>query len=178
MEKMMVTITAPQVAWLRERATGLDISVSELVRRVLDQERERVGERARAMQPRDEASETAGATMDSVADDGEDGDDMEDKELSLTRAMLELYNIVGRETGYWANRYLQAVRRKGGLACAKALLARPRSHGLERLMAEGRIDLSVEALVLDPRYADLFSPEERAIASTRLEAAQSGQAAN
>jgi hypothetical protein len=92
--------------------------------------------------------------------------------------MEGLYYTVGRATGYWANRYLQAVRRKGGLACAKALLARPRSYGLERLMAEGRTDLSVEALVMDPRYADLFSPEERATAVTRLASARQPERGN
>jgi hypothetical protein len=167
MEKVMFTITAPQARWLRARAAELDISSSELVRRVLDQERERVGERAlETQQPGDDASETEGRATNIVAEDK----DMviEESVESFHRDMEDLYYRCGRQLRYWPNRYLQEVRRKGGLACAKALLARPRSYGLERLAAEGRTDLSVEALVLDPRYEDLFSPEERAVASRRL----------
>jgi hypothetical protein len=42
------------------------------------------------------------------------------------------------------------------------------SDGFERLKAEKRLDLSMEALVLDPRYSTLFTAEEIVIARARL----------
>jgi hypothetical protein len=167
-----MALSDPQVAWLRERARELDISVAELVRRVLDTERERTDcERARRpQQPADDASGTVSPATNVVVEDKDIV--IEESVGSFNRDMEDLYYRCGRELGYWANRFLQEVRRKGGLACAKALLARPRSYGLERLAEEGRIDLSVEALVLDPRYVDLFTSEERAIAAARLAAAR------
>ena len=87
--------------------------------------------------------------------------------------MLSLYRETGKAIGYWANYYLRGVRNKGGLAYAKQLLSpgRKRDSGLQRLMDAGRVDLSVEARVLKPRFSSLFSPIEVAEASRRLGAA-------
>lgn len=64
--------------------------------------------------------------------------------------MIAIYHHVGREIAYWARRYLQRVRRVGGLQSAKDWL-KPKSSptsGLRRLAEKGRLDLSVKALVL------------------------------
>jgi hypothetical protein len=42
------------------------------------------------------------------------------------------------------------------------------SEGFLRLVQARRLDLSVEYFVLKPRYAQLFTPEERKIARNRL----------
>lgn len=47
-------------------------------------------------------------------------------EDELTEALTELYRRAGKETGYWAHRFLQAVRNNGGRATAKRMLG-PRS---------------------------------------------------
>jgi hypothetical protein len=39
MEKVTATLTAGQLAWLKARAAALGITVSELLRRLVDQER-------------------------------------------------------------------------------------------------------------------------------------------
>jgi hypothetical protein len=98
----------------------------------------------------------------------EERQDVDDKEAWLTSEMEQLYWRLGRATGHWPSRYLQMVRRRGGLACAKALLARPLGDRLDRVRAAERLDISVEALVLDARVVDLFTPQERAIARGRL----------
>lgn len=71
--------------------------------------------------------------------------------------------------GYWASYFLRGVRNHGGPAYARQLLrAEGTSDGFQRLTDEGRLDLTVEALVLRPEFSELFSADERAVAANRL----------
>ncbi|MBA3943959.1 MAG: hypothetical protein H0X37_05280 [Herpetosiphonaceae bacterium] len=84
--------------------------------------------------------------------------------------MLLLYQVWGKELKYWASRYLQKVRKDGGLQAAKEWLARKGpTDGLQRLAKEHRLDLAMEALVLKEPWRELFSEDELRIASERLE---------
>ncbi|TJW49579.1 MAG: ribbon-helix-helix protein, CopG family [Mesorhizobium sp.] len=40
MHKQMISLTQPQIDFLRQEAARLDISVSDLIRRIIDQHRE------------------------------------------------------------------------------------------------------------------------------------------
>ena len=61
------------------------------------------------------------------------------------------------------------VNAHGGLAAAKMLLAaKHHPEGLTRLWEEGRLDISMEALVLRDPWRHLFSEEELSIARKRL----------
>ncbi|NEW83947.1 MAG: hypothetical protein GZ094_16485 [Mariniphaga sp.] len=84
--------------------------------------------------------------------------------------MLALYRNVGRETGYWANYYLRAVRKYGGLIYAKKLLSNINSsqQGLYKLSELGKLYLSVEFLVLKEEYKFLFTDIELHEAQRRL----------
>ncbi len=92
-------------------------------------------------------------------------------EDELHEEMLALYRRAGEEAGYWGRRYLQAVRRKGGLATAKEML-RPRTKGqragLDKLLEARRPELTLEYLVLQPKYRALFTDEETSAAKERL----------
>ena len=56
-----------------------------------------------------------------------------------------------------------------GLAAAKTLLAATRHpEGLTRLWEEGRLDISMEALVLRDPWCQLFLDEELSVARKRL----------
>ena len=92
-------------------------------------------------------------------------------EAQLDGAMEEGYcRSAGLETGYWANYFLRDLRSMGGLATARKLLvARGTSEGFERLRAEGRLDLTVEALVLRREFRPLFSAKELNLARARLD---------
>lgn len=95
------------------------------------------------------------------------------RSADLTRqfdaAMFDIYERAGHEVGYWASRYLQLLRKRGGLGSARYLLAsKLTSDGYARLRDAGRLDLTVEALVLQPQFEPLFSPEELARAGDRL----------
>ena len=95
---------------------------------------------------------------------------MRDVEARFEQDMVEkVYRAAGRETGYWAGYFLKSVKQYGGVGAARRLLERGGvSRGLARLASLGRLDLSMETLVLDPAYAALFTAEERAIATQRL----------
>jgi 5-methylcytosine-specific restriction protein A len=92
-------------------------------------------------------------------------------ENDLHDEMIGLFRRAGEATGYWGTRYLQAVRRQGGLARAKEML-KPRTAsqraGLDALLAAGKPELTLEALVLEPRFAALFTRSELAEAQGRL----------
>ena len=96
---------------------------------------------------------------------------MNDLDARFEHDMIEtVYRTSGRETGYWAAYFLRAVKRHGGVAAAKRMLAtKGISNGLITLREKGRLDLAMETLVLKPEYATLFSDEERATAARRLD---------
>ena len=95
--------------------------------------------------------------------------------MQFDEKMLAIYKDVGRETKYWAHRYLQKVKRVGGLQAAKDWL-KPKSSptsGLQKLVDINRLDLSVEALVLCQPWSSLFTNEELHVAQKRLNIASS-----
>ena len=75
-----------------------------------------------------------------------------------------------REFGYNPTYWQRMVSDHGAINAAKRLLTGSRaSDGFTRLWELGRLDLSVESVILLPKYADLFTPDERAEARRRLE---------
>ena len=84
--------------------------------------------------------------------------------------MVEVYDCARKECRYTATRFLQMVTTHGGLAAAKMLLAsKHHPEGLTRLWEAGRLDISMEALVLCNPWASLFSEEELSVARKRLQ---------
>ena len=64
---------------------------------------------------------------------------------------------------------LQAIRRHGGVFAAKQLLGiSPVRSGLIELSEQGRLDLSVESLMLQERWRPLFTARELNLARRRL----------
>lgn len=101
-------------------------------------------------------------------------------ELRFHDAMLDVFRLAGEATrrtrsdgtiarGYWASYFLRGVRNHGGPDYAHQLLRKEgATDGFQRLKEEGRLDLTMEALVLRPEYAELFTDEERRVAAHRL----------
>lgn len=84
-------------------------------------------------------------------------------------AMMEIYERAGAEVGYWATRYLQMLRRRGGLETARYLLKqRATSDGYAHLRDAGRLDLTVESYCLRPEFQALFTAAELNMARERL----------
>jgi hypothetical protein len=84
-------------------------------------------------------------------------------------AMVGIYTRAKDEAGYNATRYLQMVSETGGLATARQLLQTSGiSDGFTHLWERGRLDLTVEALVLKPEWQRLFTSGELNTAQDRL----------
>jgi 5-methylcytosine-specific restriction protein A len=92
-------------------------------------------------------------------------------EDEFTAALIDGYRRAGEEVGYWGTRFLQAVRRSGGVATARRML-KPRSTGqragLDALLEANRPDLTVEAIVISGRFSSLFTEDETREARDRL----------
>ncbi len=89
----------------------------------------------------------------------------------FTQRMLKIYEDAKQQIGYTAFRFRQKVLNDGGVAAAKFWLqeAKDPTEGFARLVARNRLDLSVEAVVLNPRWSHLFAQSELDLARSRLE---------
>lgn len=94
---------------------------------------------------------------------------MKDLERQFHKDMLNIYEVAKMEIGYKASRFLQIVCEKGGYIAAKQLiLTHGGTSGFEILWENKRLDLSVEALVLNDKYIKLFTEMERLTCRERL----------
>jgi len=92
-------------------------------------------------------------------------------ERDFDRAMLDIYLRAKLECRYTASRFLQMLSAQGGLRTAQTLLARTEtSSGFTELYELGRLELTVEAHVLDSKFRNLFTTAERRTAWERLRA--------
>jgi hypothetical protein len=74
-----------------------------------------------------------------------------------------------KEIGYNPTRFNQMVAEHGGPGAVRILLnGRDASDGFTTLWESGRLEMSCEAIVLLPWYADLFHDGEKAVARHRL----------
>ena len=89
---------------------------------------------------------------------------------AFDKAMLDIYQRAKSEANYNASVFLQMLHKHRGVATARMLInsSKP-SDGYTNLYSRGRLDLTVEALVVEnSRWHPLFSEEELAIARKRL----------
>ena len=86
------------------------------------------------------------------------------------REMETIYRLAS-SLDYRPNYFLQMVQEHGGVAAAKRLLNAPVAQsGLTKLWERERIDISMEAQVVQERWKPLFSDAERQTARERLQA--------
>jgi hypothetical protein len=86
------------------------------------------------------------------------------------QAMRSIYERARREINYNATYFLSMLAEHGGLSTARKLLHAPAvSDGFAALWERGRLDLTVEALVIQPQFAELFGEAEVEAARRRLE---------
>jgi hypothetical protein len=93
-----------------------------------------------------------------------------DDEKAFDRAMFEIYHRARTEAGYAPTIFLQMLERRGGLSTAKYLINSDRpSDGYTNLYERGRLDLTVEAMVVEnPKWHPLFTDDEIRKARRRL----------
>jgi len=93
----------------------------------------------------------------------------EDLNKEFTAAMVDIYRRVLKETGYRPTYFLQMVVETSGHEAAMHLIhAGQPSDGYTELYSRKRLDLTVEALVLQPKWKPLFTDDDRAKARNRL----------
>jgi hypothetical protein len=91
-------------------------------------------------------------------------------ELQFHEAMLDIYRRAKSEAKYNAIRFLQMVTDHGGVRTARMLINSTNvSEGYTALWERGRLDLTVEAMILDnEKFQSLFTEDELAICRKRL----------
>ena len=92
-------------------------------------------------------------------------------ENEFNEAMLNIYRIAKSEAKYNAQRFLQMVVDHGGTEAARMLInANSVSEGYAALWERGRLDLTVEAMVVNTsRFHALFTEDELQICRNRLQ---------
>jgi hypothetical protein len=91
-------------------------------------------------------------------------------EASFHSAMLNIYEEAKNQCNYNATYFLRMVSEMGGLEAAKRLLSTDApQYGFTKLWERGRLDLSVEYLVLKREFRNLFTKDELKTARERLE---------
>ncbi len=97
---------------------------------------------------------------------------IETLETAFHLKTIEVYELGKRLFGYNATRFLQRVRRVGGLTAARGWLDPKRgftpTKGFLKLVEKKRLDISLEALVLRRPWHELFTPSELSVAAGRL----------
>lgn len=89
-------------------------------------------------------------------------------EAQFDEAMMRIYVRAKTEVGYNATRYLQMLHDRRGLETARLLvLADQPSEGYTALWERRRLDLTVEALVLQPEWQPLFAQEPELLERAR-----------
>lgn len=82
-------------------------------------------------------------------------------ENEFTQELIKRTEEAAKACGYNPARFVQAVEKNGGVRTAKSYISRNRtSEGFEKLQMCGKLDLSMEAVVVDKKYAALFTDDE------------------
>lgn len=87
---------------------------------------------------------------------------------AFTRAMQQIYDDAAT-IGYRPTTFRRMLAEHGGIETARRLIRGNATSGFQTLWEKQRLDLSVEALILQPEWLPLFSPEEHRIAKKRLQ---------
>ena len=90
-------------------------------------------------------------------------------ENEFAQELIQKSEQAKKDCKYNPARFLQMIAKNGGVKTAKLLIAKDQiSDGFETLKMCDRLDLSMEAVVVDQKYADLFTDDEVDICFMRL----------
>ena len=93
------------------------------------------------------------------------------RRATFTEAMVNIYRNAKRQAAYDAKIFIGMVLDRGGYETAQYLIYSDQpSIGYTALYERGRLDLTVEALVIQPEWSDLFTDADRVRARDRLRA--------
>ena len=82
-------------------------------------------------------------------------------EKKFEEELIKNCQVAQKEYEYNPTRFLQTVERFGGVKTAKEIMRKNNTFdGFDKLQKAGRIDLTMEAVVANPKYAELFTDDE------------------
>lgn len=81
-------------------------------------------------------------------------------ERAFEKAMYKIYDDA-KEAGHTAHRFREMIDDEGALQAASTLIAKSPSTGFAALWELGRLDLTVEALVIQPKWSPLFTEAQQ-----------------
>jgi hypothetical protein len=95
----------------------------------------------------------------------------ESVETLFHEQMINIYRNALTQAHYKATKFLEMVTMQGGLAAAKALLHTAHlPDGFAELWQRGRLDLTMEYMLVQSPWNTLFTDEELRVAHERLAA--------
>ncbi|BBZ79498.1 hypothetical protein MANY_48350 [Mycolicibacterium anyangense] len=116
-----------------------------------------------------EAAMAAGEQTEAIVEEA-GASETSELEASFAHRMKDVYLRGRSEAGSNAPFFLNMLSQYGPLETAHKLLASPAiSDGFADLWERGRLDLTVEAVVVEPQFSGLFTEDEIEIARRRLE---------
>lgn len=90
-----------------------------------------------------------------------DLDKLNELEIQFNKDLIARYQVAQMECGFNPTRLIQTIERWGGLATAKELIKKRKlSDGFSALEAKARLDLTMEATVIDKKFTQLFTDDE------------------
>lgn len=88
-------------------------------------------------------------------------DKLKELEMQFNKELIARCQVAQNECQHDAVRFIQAIQRWGGVAAAKELIRKRKlSDGFLALEAKGRLDLTMEATVIDKKFTQLFTDDE------------------
>lgn len=88
--------------------------------------------------------------------------------FELYKDIINLYREVDLECNLKLDDVLKKINNKGTITTVKEVIRELDNNELEVLAKCGRLDLSLENLILDEKYRDLFNEEDIEICKERL----------
>ena len=94
---------------------------------------------------------------------------MREIELDLFTDMIKIYRETDIQCNYKAAGFFQMIQTDGAITTAKEIINNAEvTEGFMKLAECNRLDLSVEALITQDKYKELFTAKERKICLNRL----------
>lgn len=86
---------------------------------------------------------------------------MPELEKKFDEELIKNYEKAQKAGGYNPTRFLETVGKFGGVKTAKEIMRKGKnSDGFDKLQQAGLIELTMEASITKPKYADLFTDDE------------------
>ncbi len=94
---------------------------------------------------------------------------MREIELDLFTDMIKIYRETDTQCNYKSAGFFQGIQSNGAITTAKEIINNKEvTEGFIKLAECNRLDLSVEALIVQDKYKELFTAKERKICLNRL----------